>query len=136
MTITTKDPVTSQLFYNGETPVSDGFTPLTYAANLTMDGTATTNVVAIATGATRVRVANLGATTEAIYFVFGTSSANATANLTHVTNLATTGVYIPAAVQGGSQSVAVLGVPYLATHFALENAVASDTQDVNVIQGT
>lgn len=123
-------------YTNDAAHVMDGFTPSTpYATNLTMDGTATTNVVAIATGVARIRVANLGATAEAIYFAFGTSSSNASANLTHSTNLATTGVYIPAATEGGSQSIVTLKVPDLATHFAIENAVASDTQDVNVIQG-
>lgn len=134
MTIT-RDPTTGQLFQGGAAKVQDGFKPSSYDANLTMDGSAQSVALAsgVSLGAGRVHVVNTGATTEAIRFAFGTSAANAEANLTHVTNLATTGVYIPAAAEGGQPTT--LGVPALATHYAVENAVASDTQVVAITQG-
>lgn len=121
----------------GAQRVADGFKPSSYDADLTMDGTAQSValVAGVKLGAGRVRVVNLGATTEAIRFAFGTSAANAEANLTIAAAAATTGVYIPAAAEGGSQSVVVFGVPALATHYAVANAVAADTQVVSVTQG-
>ena len=121
---------------NGATKVSDAFTPSTmYSSVLTMDDTATTNVVAITASTTRIRFCNLGATTEAVYIAFGTSAANASANLTHSTNHATTGIYLPAAADVGAGSIIEVGVPALATHFAVENAVAGDTNTVSYMQG-
>ena len=120
---------------NGSAHVMDGFKPSQYDANLTMDGTAQS--VALATGvkqgAGRIHVANTGATTEAIRVAFGTSAANAEANLTISAAAATTGFYIPAAAEGGTPTV--LGVPANATHYAVANAVASDTQVVAITQG-
>ena len=131
----TRDPITSQLFIDGAANVRDGFKPSSYDANLTMDGSAQS--VALATGVTlgagRIHIVNAGVTTEAIRFAFGTSAANAEANLNHSTNRATTGFYIPAGTDGGAP--VLLGVPVLATHYAVENAVASDTQVVAITQG-
>lgn len=115
----------------------DGFKPSQYDADLTMDGTAQS--VALATGvklgAGRVEFSNLGATTESIRIVFGTSAANAEANLNIAGGLATTGNYVGAAAEVGSESVKLRGVPALATHYAVANAVASDVQVVSVTQG-
>ena len=116
---------------------SDGFIPSQYDVDLTMDGTAQSVALAtgVALGAGRVYFANQGATTEAIRVAFGTSAANAEANLNIAGGLATTGHYIPAAAEGGAQSAQILGVPALATHYAIANAVAADTQVVSVTQG-
>lgn len=110
-----------------------GFIPSSYDTDLTMDGTA--QGVAIATGATKIQFANRGATTEAIRVAFGTSELDAEGNLNIAAAAATTGYYIPAAADGGSQSVIVLGIPAAATHYAVANAVAADTQTVSVTQG-
>lgn len=122
---------------NDTQKVADGFTPSSYDANLTMD--ATGEALALSTGVKlgggRVQVANLGATTEAIRVVFGTSEVNALANLTIGAGAATTGVYVPASAEGGSQSIIILGVPIPATHVAAGPAVAADTQDVAITQG-
>jgi len=112
-----------------------GFKPSSYDANLTMDDSAQSVALAsgVKLGGGRVHIHNTGATTEAIRFAFGTSAANAEANLTHSSDHATTGVYIPASTEGGTPLI--LGVPALATHYAVENAVASDTQVVAITQG-
>jgi len=128
----------SMLSRGGGVPSTDtGFKPSSYDANLTMDATGEALALAtgVALGAGRVQVANLGATTEAIRVAFGTSEVNALANLTIVTNAATTGVYMGAAADLGSQSIQILGVPALATHIAAGPAVAADTQDVAITQG-
>lgn len=112
---------------------SGNFIPSQYDSDLTMNGTAQS--VALATGVTAVYFANRGATTEAIRVAFGTSAANAEANLTIAAAAATTGHYIGAAADVGSQSAQVLGVPSSATHYAVANAVAADVQVVSVTQG-
>lgn len=116
--------------------VADGFAPSAYDTDLTMDGTAQS--VALATGvklgAGRIRVTNRGATTEAIRVTFGTSGANAESNLNIAAAAATTGVYVGAAADFHNP-VVILGVPVLATHYAVANAVAADTQVVSVEQG-
>jgi len=121
----------------GAAHVVDGFKPSTYSADLTMD--ATGEALALATGvklgAGRVQVANLGATTEAVRVAFGTSAVDALDNLTILAGAATTGFYIGAAADLGSQSIQILGVPALATHIGVGPAVASDVQDVAVTQG-
>jgi hypothetical protein len=108
-----------------------------YDADLTMD--ATGEALALATGvklgAGAVQIANRGATTEGIRVAFGTSESDALSNLNMTGNAATTGYYMPAAADGGSQSVVVLGVPALATHVAAGPATAGDTQSVSVSQG-
>ena len=123
------NPVTNVVIEGGGV----NFTPSSYDADLTMDGTAQTG--AIATGATKIQFVNLGATTEAIRVAFGTSASDAGTNLTIAAAAATTGYYIPAEAEGGTQSIVVLGVPTSATHYAVANAVAADTQDVAVNQG-
>lgn len=109
-----------------------GFVPSSYESDLTMDGTAQT--VAIATGAKKARIVNQGATTEAIRVAFGTSSADAGTNLGISTGAATTGVFIGAAADGYTPEI-VLGIPDDATHIAIANATASDTQVVHLELG-
>ena len=113
------------------------FLPLNYDADLTMDGTAQSVALidAVKEGGGKVQFANRGATTEAIRVAFGTSALNAEAGLTIAAAAATTGYYIPAAADAGCQSIAVLAVPDDATHYAVANAVAADTQDVSITQG-
>jgi hypothetical protein len=119
--------------------IPSGFTPSDYDTDLTMDGTA--QGVALASGVKlgggKIHVANRGATTEAIRIAFGTSEVNAESNLNMTTDgapeHATTGYYLEA-VADGPGSV-VLRVPATATHYAVANAVDSDTQVVSVTQG-
>ena len=113
------------------TGTTNEFTPSQYDTDLTMDGTAQS--VALATGATKVFVINGGTTGKAIRFAFGTSAANAQANLTIAAAAATTGHYIPSPADGYGS--VVLGVPSDATHYAVANAVAADTQAVYITQG-
>lgn len=111
-----------------------GFTPSQYDADLVMDGTA--QAVPLATGTTKCFFINEGATTEKVRVAFGTSAANAEANLTITgsPSYATTGHPIPSPADGYGSCV--LGVPKDATHYAVANAVASDTQTVSITQGT
>ena len=120
-------------WYN-QNRLSGTFIPSIYSANLTMDGTA--QGIALTADMTKVQFVNLGVTTEAIRVAFGTSELDAEANLTIVAAAATTGYYIPASHEGGYQYVVVLGVPEDATHYAVANDVAADTQLVDVNQGT
>jgi len=108
------------------------FTPLSYDADLTMDGTA--QAVALATGALKVKVVNRGVTTEAIRVVFGESILDAQSNLTILTGAATTGDYLPSSADQGDGEE-IYGVPANATHYAIANAVAADTQIVSITQG-
>lgn len=112
------------------------FVPSSYDVDLTMNGTA--QGVALATGVKngggKIRIVNRGATTEAIRVAFGTSEANAEANLAISAAAATTGYWIGTAADGHKAEV-ILGVPADATHYAVANAVASDTQVVSVTQG-
>lgn len=110
-----------------------GFRPSNYDPDLTMDGTA--KVIALASGCMQVDVTNRGVTTEAIRCAFGTSSANAAANLNISTGAATTGRWIGAAADGFDPHKQFTR-PSNATHFAVANAVASDTQIVSVVQGS
>lgn len=116
-----------------------GFKPSQYDPDLTMDDTAQS--VALSTGVKlgkgRVSFTNRGASTEAIRIAFGTSAANAEANLTIDTGAATTGYFLPATVSTTDQAgnTEILGVPALATYYAVANAVASDTQPVSIVQG-
>lgn len=134
---TNVDDVVETRVSGGATHSLDGFKPSQYDTDLTMDGTAQS--VALATGVSlgggRVQFSNLGATTEAIRVAFGTSAANAESNLNIAAAAATTGHYIGAAADVGAQSSQILGVPDLATHYAVANDVAADVQVVSVTQG-
>jgi hypothetical protein len=120
---------------NGSTLVSDGFKPSQdYISDLTMNGTA--QAVALASSTSRVVIWNQGATTETIRYAFGTSQANAEANLTISAAAATTGIKVPAYADFGILCMTQpIGVPALATHIAIANAVAADVQAVQLIQG-
>jgi hypothetical protein len=120
---------------NGAAVVSDGFKPSQdYISDLVMNGTA--QAVALASGTNRVVIWNQGATTETIRYAFGTSQANAEANLTISAAAATTGIKVPAYADFGILCMTnPIGVPALATHIAIANAVAADTQAVQLIQG-
>lgn len=141
MTLMVQDPTTGNDVQvkgdgNGAVLVSNikaAFTPADLSDNLTMDGTA--QVIALSADTTKLQITNLGATTEAIRVAFGASSAEATANLTISTGAATTGYYIPAIADAGAGAVREPGVPSDATHVAIANAVAADTQTVLVVQG-
>jgi len=119
---------------------SSGFAPSDYDTDLTMDGTA--QGVALATGVKlgqgSVHFNNRGATTEAVRIAFGTSELDAESNLNMTTDgapeRATTGYYLEAVADG--QGSVTLRVPATATHYAVANAVDSDTQVVSVTQGT
>lgn len=115
----------------GQASRTDSFTPSSYDADLTMNGTAQS--VALADGATKLRIVNQGATTEDIRLAFGTSAADAESNLTITAAAATTGMLIQAQADNGSAEI--IGVPRLATHYAVANAVAADTQTVSITQG-
>ena len=111
--------------------VVDGFRPSSYDVDLTMDGTAQS--VILVTGAGRIRVVNKGATTEGIRIAFGTSAANAEANLTIAAGAATTGLLLPPNADG--IATILLGVPENATYYAIAKDTASDVQVVNTTQG-
>lgn len=122
-------------FTNGAANVVDrGFTPLQYDADLTMDGTGKSE--ALASGARSLLIYNQGATTEDLRVAFGTSSANAITALTVSGSRATTGLYMPAAVDNVAFGAVKLGVPDGMTHYAMANATASDTQVVSITQGS
>lgn len=130
------DGEVKQNYSNGASHTMDGFKPSQYDADLTMDGTA--QAVELASGVKlgdgRIHVANNSVTsTEAIRVAFGTSAANAQANLNIAAGAATTGYRIPSTADGIGE--AILGVPANATHYAVANAVAADVQVVSVTQG-
>lgn len=110
------------------------FTPSQYATKLTMDGT-DDQVVALATGTTKLFIVNTGTTGQDILGAPGTSAANAGSNLgPYSTANATTGeVYIPSPVDGYGSLV--IGVASDTTHYAIGNATVGDTQVVWVMQG-
>lgn len=120
---------------NGIKVNSSTFTPSSYDADLTMNGTAQSG--AIATGAVKIQFCNLGATTEAIRVAFGSTALIAEGNLTIAAAAATTGYYIPALADAGAGACVVLGVPTeaLGGFYAVANAVAGDVQVVTVNQG-
>ncbi len=120
------------------TIISEGiaFSPSQYDPDLTMNGTAQS--VALATGVLKLKVINRGSTTEAIRFALGTSAANAEGKLNMTTNgapeRAVTGDYLPAAADQGDGKE-FYGVSEGMTHYAIANAVDSDTQIVSITQG-
>ena len=135
----TKDPSTGQLFDDGAAHVAvtsgGAFTPSDYDTDLTMNGTAQGVVLAtgVALGQGSVHFNNRGATTEAVRIAFGTSELDAESNLNISAAAATTGYYLEATADG--PGTVVLKVPATSTHYAVGNAVASDTQVVAVTQG-
>ena len=120
---------------NGNAHVMDAFKPSQYDTDLTMDDTGQAVALAsgVALGCGRIHVANDGATTESIRVAFGTSSANAIANLNVAAAAATTGYKVRALADSNGE--AIIGVPALATYYAICNAVAADRQVVSITQG-
>lgn len=116
---------------DGAGQVYDGFIPKTYSLDLVMNGTGLATALTLVGG--RIRVVNRGATTEDIKIAFGASSALAITALGIAGSRALTGLFIPAHTQG--LATAILGVPEGATHYAVANATASDTQTVSITQG-
>ena len=114
------------------------FTPSEYDEDITIvAGTTQYGELAagVKLGAGKVTFFNRSATTHDARVVFGTSEANALANLNVVTAVATTGYYIPAMADGGAASKLVLSVPALATHYAVLNATTLKTPTVAITQG-
>jgi len=119
---------------NGAAHVLDGFNPsIEYSANLNVTVAGTEVSAALVTGAVRVQIANIGASTENMRFAFGTSDANAKANLNETGGIGTTGILVIPVVDGGQPQI--LRIPALATHVATVNAVASDTPELTLVQG-
>jgi len=138
VTTQSKDSVsgksTPDISTNGAKHTLDAFKPSQdYISDLTMDGTA--QAIAIATGASRITIFNQGVTTESIRYAFGTSQANAEANLTIAAAAATTGIIIQPYADFSDLCYQLIGIPSLATHVAIANNVASDTQAVQIVQG-
>lgn len=121
----------------GSVHTLDGFKPSQYDADLTMDATGEALALAsgVSLGAGRVYVVNRGVTTEDLRVAFGTSEANALANLTIAAGAATTGIYLPSNVDIPGAGHILLGVPANATHVAAGPATAGDTQAVSITQG-
>ena len=112
----------------------DIFTPSSYDTDITIVA-GTTQYGALATGTKKVRFFNRSATTHDARVVFGTSQADALANLTVAGGLATTGYYLPAMADAGSAADKVLGVTDGNTHYAVLNATAAKTPTVAITQG-
>ena len=137
-TILTIDGIQS-LWQNTILGNGGNFTPSSVGStSFTMDGTGQSE--AIASGVTKLQIANTGVTTEAIYVGFGTTSAAAITQLAITTDgapeHATNGYYIPSPVDTPSVSP-VINVPsaYVGGFYAVCNAVDSDVQNVIVSQG-
>lgn len=118
--------------------VNSDFVPSSYTGKITTDAVGVTT--AIASGASKVLLQSLEVTGLEEYAVlaFGTSAANAVANLTIAAAVGTTGIIIPSgdSTAGGLASPMIIGVPGNATHFALVNGVSGLAQIIMVTQGT
>ena len=117
--------------------VNSDFKPSSYTGKITTDATGVG--VAIATGATKLLLQSLEVTGLEEYGVlaFGTSSADAVANLNIVGAIGTTGIIIRSAdsTAGGVAPDQILAIPDNATHFALVNGVSGQAQVIMVTQG-
>ena len=100
--------------------------------DLTMDDSV--QGVLIRSGQVAVDIYNTGATTEGIYVAFGTSEVDAETNLTLSTDHATTGYWVPPEGDSAVHCRQRFTVPTGATHFAVGNDTASDTQVVRICQ--
>ena len=115
------------------------FKPSSYTGKVTTDAVGVTG--AIATGATKLYVQSLETTSvqEFAVLAFGTSAANAVANLNVAATVGTTGVVIPSgdSTSGGSIPPPIeLGVPDNATHFAVVDGLTGQAQILMITQGT
>lgn len=114
--------------------------PSAYQADLTMGNDPQT--IALATGVKLgggvFEVLNKGVSGEGIRFTFGTSAANAEANLTitgtGATAVATTGDWVGSVADGYNPRLA-RQVPSNATHVSVMRDTGGDTQSVSTMQG-
>jgi hypothetical protein len=113
------------------------FVPSSYTGKITT--TATGVSTAIASGASKLLLQSLEVTglEEFAVLAFGTSSANAIANLTIAAAVGTTGIIIPSgdSTAGGLATPITIGIPANATHFALVDGVSGLVQVIMVTQG-
>jgi hypothetical protein len=113
------------------------FIPSSYTGKITT--TATGVGTAIASGASKLLLQSLEITgiEEFAVLAFGTSSANAIANLNIAAAVGTTGIIIPSgdSTAGGVAPAIVVGIPSNATHFALVNGLSGQVQIIMVTQG-
>jgi hypothetical protein len=119
------------------------FTASSYTGKITSDEDGTT--FAIATDAKKLLIQNLETTdvTEFAVLAFGTSAADAQTNLTITgttpNKISTTGLVIGGGHTGTGSAVRgesiVVDIPVTATHAALGNGTAGDTQVCMVTQG-
>ena len=131
----------AQTVTGGATHVADGFKPSSYTGRTSSAEAGTT--FAIASGATRLLLQSLEVTGIEEYAVlaFGTSAANAQANLaktgTTPNIISNAGVVVKSgdSTAGGSAPDLLVGIPANATYAALGNGVAGLVQIVMVTQG-
>jgi len=130
-----------QNYSNGAKHTIDGFKPSSYTGRISSDEDGTT--FAIATGAQRLLLQSLEVTgiEEYAILAFGTSAADAQANLgltgTTPNIIANAGVIIKSgdSTAGGAAPDLIVGIPANATHAAIGNGVAGLVQVVMVTQG-
>jgi len=113
------------------------FAPSSYTGKVTSVNAGTT--FAIASGAKKLLLQSAESTgvEEFAVLAFGTSAADAQANLTIVTNASTTGLLVRSAdsTAGGVAPDLIVDIPSNATHAALGNYTAGANQVVMVTQG-
>lgn len=97
-----------------------------------MNGTA--QVIALATGTTKIEILNRGATTEAIRYAYGETAQEAI-DILDIDSDAARGGYWMGSPADGYPPPPPEGRPTNAAYLAVANAVASDTQVVSVTQG-
>ena|SRR3989304_1962048 len=118
-----------------------GFKPSSYTGKISSSEDGTT--FAIATGARKLMLQSLdmaaAGTAEYAVLAFGTSAADAQANLTITgttpNKIATTGAVIGSSTKVGEPAL-ILGIPANATHCAVGNGVAATAAQLMVTQGT
>ena len=125
----------------GESLVTTGvFKPSSYTGKISSAEAGTT--FAIATGATKILFQSLdmaaAGTPEYAVCVFGTSAADAQANLTKTGTtpniISTTGFIVASDTKVGNQTL--VGIPANATHCAVGNGVAATVVQLMVTQGS
>jgi len=113
------------------------FVPSAYTGKITT--TATGVATAIATGASKLMLQSLEVTgmEEFAVLAFGTSAANAIANLNIAAAVGTTGIIIPSgdSTAGGVAPTIIISIPANATHFALVDGLSGQVQVIMVTQG-
>jgi len=118
-----------------------GFKPSSYTGKISSSEDGTT--FAIATGATKLMLQSLdmavAGTAEYAVVAFGTSAADAQANLTITgttpNKIATTGAVVGSSTKVGEPPL-ILGIPANATHCAIGNGIAATVVQLMITQGT